>query len=95
MEVMRSLETLVSYHNTTQRHNPEDDFTLRRHEDLESHSTVPYRIMFYYHENSPLPGARMWESDMKKYDSDSQRLSFQMCPEYCTLCLQGLQIQSA
>jgi hypothetical protein len=41
MEAARSSETLVSYHITTWRHNPEDlDLNLHRRENLKSHRNL-------------------------------------------------------
>jgi len=46
MAAVRSTETLVSYHITTQRHNPEDyDLNLPRCEDLRSGRHLEYLHM--------------------------------------------------
>jgi hypothetical protein len=41
MEAARAAETLVSYHITTRRHNPEDyDLNLHRHENFKSRKLI-------------------------------------------------------
>jgi hypothetical protein len=44
MEAARPSETLLSYHNTTQRHNPED-FDLKHHRRESFRTRIKYKIM--------------------------------------------------